>query len=430
MNTLLRLLLILSVGVVLPARVAAADDVPNRTPEEIEKLVSPIALYPDSLVALILPASTESSDVVLAARFLSFGGKESDIEKQFWHESVKALAHYPEIVRWMDENLEWMQQLGGVFAGQPADVMTAIQRLRADARARGLLADTPQQRVVVEHEVVYIVPSNPSYIHIPRYDPEVLWMRRPWHGSFISFSMGFGVGNWLFYDCDWPGRTIWVHRRHPGWVYRPFWRPPPPAARVHVVTAWKPAPHMHHRNHDRPGHRGPTVVVVPRYRDDERRAGHDRRDDHRGREHDFGRTRMPPVRPVAPGYPRVVDGGVHRPGGMPPPAARVDDRSSPPGGRMGPPPAPTSGREGHRGMNPGEVRPERGPDTPSAHGHRPAPRVPGKPASGRDRPPAPPTVSNPRPAAPVPANSVPATNENRENPENRNHDSRRLHRGH
>ena len=106
MKTLLHLLLGLCVSASLTARVFAESDEPKLSPEEIEKLVSPIALYPDSLVALILPASTASSDVVLAARFFAGGGEQSDIDKQFWAESVKSLAHYPDIIKWMDDNLQ------------------------------------------------------------------------------------------------------------------------------------------------------------------------------------------------------------------------------------------------------------------------------------------------------------------------------------
>ena len=123
-------------------------------PEELDKLVAPIALYPDSLVALILPSSTTSSDVVLAARFLADNGNPSEIDNQPWSDSVKSLAHYPDVVKWMDENLSWTRQMGDVFEAQPADVMTAIQRMRAQARSAGLLTDTPQQRIVTQDEEI------------------------------------------------------------------------------------------------------------------------------------------------------------------------------------------------------------------------------------------------------------------------------------
>lgn len=262
MKTLLRLLLGLCVSASLTARVFAESDEPKLSPEEIEKLVSPIALYPDSLVALILPASTASSDVVLAARFFAGGGEQLDIDKQFWAESVKSLAHYPDIIKWMDDNLQWSQQMGEVFTAQPADVMAGIQRLRAHAYTKGMLENTPQQRVVTDNEVIYIMPANPQVIYVPRYDPEILWMRRSWSGSFISFGLGFGIGNWLYYDCDWPSRAIWIHNRRPGWVYTPGWRPPSPAVRVNVVHEWRPDPRYYHA---RPrGYRPPSVAIHPR----------------------------------------------------------------------------------------------------------------------------------------------------------------------
>lgn len=438
MKKFLRLLLVWSVGVVSIACVAATNEVPNRSPEEIEKLASPIALYPDSLVAIILPASTESADVVLAARFLSYGGKEADVDKQFWHDTVKSLAHYPDLVKWMDENLDWTQQMGEVFAAQPADVMAAIQRLRAHARANGLLVDTPQQRVVVEQEVVYIVPANPGCIYIPRYDPDVLWMRSSFRGSFINFSVGFGVGNWLFYDCDWPGRTIWVHRRHPGWVYTPFWRPPPPAVRVNVVTAWHPSPHYYQRTYQH-GHRPPAVVVVPRPFGPEHRfhspePGRDYHDGYRDRDHRPTRPTPPaqnfpghstltvvsPVAPVAP-MTHVGVGPSHR---TPPPVVSNQRPHHPPERFMAPPAPPS-----HEPPPPQQRMhsgPSRGPGSATATLHRSAPRAPSEPAVNAPPPtppsppsqpaPAPSGVSRPanghRPSAPPPQTSQESSNNN------------------
>jgi len=96
----------------------------------------PIALYPDPLVALVLPASTAPADVVLAARYVSGGGDASQIDGQPWDASVKALARYPDVIRWLDANLDFTQALGAAFAQQPADVMQSIQRLRAQAQGK------------------------------------------------------------------------------------------------------------------------------------------------------------------------------------------------------------------------------------------------------------------------------------------------------
>src|SRR3954468_20689248 len=143
------LLLCLSLCMALVPHARAQDETtsPMRSPEELDQLFGPIALYPDALIALILPASTVSSDVVMAARYLRGNGDPARVETESWDDSVKSLSHYPEVVKWMDENLAWTKQAGEAFVAQPADVMNAIQRLRTAARAAGTLVDTPQQRV-------------------------------------------------------------------------------------------------------------------------------------------------------------------------------------------------------------------------------------------------------------------------------------------
>ncbi|HET7238297.1 MAG TPA: DUF3300 domain-containing protein, partial [Terrimicrobiaceae bacterium] len=92
------------------------------TQEELKQLLGPIALYPDALIALILPASTVPSDVVLAARYVTGKGDPAQVGGQPWDESVKSLVRYPDVVRWMDENLAWTTQVGEAFLEQPADV--------------------------------------------------------------------------------------------------------------------------------------------------------------------------------------------------------------------------------------------------------------------------------------------------------------------
>ncbi len=222
----------------LPIFAEEKSELPKLSSEELDKLVAPIALYPDSLIALVLPASTESADVVLAARYIASGSDQDAIDNQSWSDSVKSLARFPDLVKWMDENLAWTQQMGEVFEAQPADVMNAIQRMRAQARAAGLLTDTPQQKVVMQDEVICIVPAEPEVIYVPRYDPEILWMRRPYYGSFMTFGLGFGIGSWLYFDCDWFGHGIWMHDRQPGWVYHPAWRRPTGEIHRMAGTPW------------------------------------------------------------------------------------------------------------------------------------------------------------------------------------------------
>lgn len=217
------------------------------TPAQIDELLAPIALYPDPLVAIILPAATFPTDVVMAARYLKDGGSTTNIEAQDWDDSVKALARYPDVVKWMDENLAWTKQLGAAFVLQPAAVLSGTQRLRTEAIAAGNLKTTPQQTVVVEREVVRIVPAQREVIYVPVYDPVYVYRPCPvgvvYPRSIISFSIGYPAGFWLSYDCNWgintvvvvgrPYRTV-VWNRYPTWhypshaiVYHQPWRPSP-----------------------------------------------------------------------------------------------------------------------------------------------------------------------------------------------------------
>jgi hypothetical protein len=141
------------------------------SPEQLDQMLGPIALYPDPLVALILPASTVPSDLALAASYLAANGAPGGIDAQPWDPSVKALARYPEVVKWLNDNLDWTQALGAAFAQQPAEVMKSIQQLRAQARAAGTLIDTPQQKVDLEGDDIRIIPAQPDTIYVPEYDP-------------------------------------------------------------------------------------------------------------------------------------------------------------------------------------------------------------------------------------------------------------------
>jgi hypothetical protein len=192
---------------------------PNLPPEALNQLLAPIALYPDALIALILPASTVPSDVVLAARYLSSKGDPAQIANQPWDDSVKSLANYPDVLKWMDQNLEWTTQVGDAFLNQPADVMNTIQQLRAQAIAAGNLVDTPQQKIVKEETCVRIVPAEPEVIYVPQYDPEIVYVQpyEPYLGPALTFGVGFAVGPWLNYDCDWPRRRVCVGDWNPRW---------------------------------------------------------------------------------------------------------------------------------------------------------------------------------------------------------------------
>jgi len=289
MKTLLSVLLGLLIAGLSLAQPAVEGGAPKRSPEDLRKLLAPIALYPDALVSLILPASTDASDLVLAARYLASQGDPKEVDSQPWDESVKSLARYPEVVKWMDENLVWTKEVGEAFAVQPAEVMNTVQTLRKEAQAAGLLKDTPEQKVMVRDQDVYIEPAQEETLYVPSYDPEILVERRPVYGSWISFGAGFAVGSWLHYDCDWNSHRVVVYERQPGWRYHPgwHWRARDPLVPV-VVQPWRPSPHYWQYVHNQSRHDyRPVPVVRPReivISHDDRRDEDHRRWEERQRE--------------------------------------------------------------------------------------------------------------------------------------------------
>ncbi len=196
-----------------PSQTSQESSAQTLSADDLNDLLGPIALYPDALVALILPASTVPSDITLATRYLNQNGDDANVDDQPWDESVKGLARYPDVLKWMDDNLEWTNSLGEAFVEQPADVMNAIQALRGEAKAKGNLTNTPQQTVVVEKQTqeIRIVPTEPDVIYVPQYDPEIVYVRdyQPDYGPVLAFGAGFAVGAWLNYDCDWGGRGVY-----------------------------------------------------------------------------------------------------------------------------------------------------------------------------------------------------------------------------
>lgn len=230
-----------------PPPVLAEFREPALSAVELDNLVAPLALYPDALVALILPAATEPSDVVLAARFLNSQARpEAEIEAQPWIDSVKLLARYPTVIAWLDRELAWTKRIGEAFAQQPADVMTAIQRRRAQARASGALRTTSQHVVSEVESNIVIVPARPDVIYVPVYDPFAVYVSAPIHRTrvVISFGRAYSCGYWLAYGCDWGRRTIcYVDRPHRVRVWHE-----PPRTTVVVTRTWShpvhdPSPH-------------------------------------------------------------------------------------------------------------------------------------------------------------------------------------------
>ena len=170
---------------------------------QLDQLLGPIALYPDPLIAEILPASTLPAQIVLADRYVTGGGDPNQIGQQPWDASVQAVARYPSVLKWMDDNLNWTEELGQAFLNQQPDVMSSIQRLRATASKLGNLQSSPQQQVIADGSDIEIVPADPQVIYVPVYQPDQVYYDAAYGSPFITFGIGWPFGLWMDYDCDW-----------------------------------------------------------------------------------------------------------------------------------------------------------------------------------------------------------------------------------
>lgn len=192
---------------------------------ELDELLAPIALYPDPLLAQVVPAATFIDQLEEAQRVLGGSTDDNRIGSQSWDVSVKSVAHYPQILQKMVEERDWTTALGQAYVNQSTDVGKSIQRLRAEARAAGSLVTTSQQQVIAEGNVIKIVPAQPQVIYVPQYNPEVVYVNNgPSTGekiaaAAITFGAGLAIGAWLNNDWDWRGRGIYYHGWvGPGWI--------------------------------------------------------------------------------------------------------------------------------------------------------------------------------------------------------------------
>lgn len=228
-NCIVSFMLLLALCLSAPFSALAQQYAPYPfTDRELDDLLAPIALYPDPLLAQMLPAATYPEDVADAAAWLQGGGRMEDVDYQDWDENVRAIAHYPDVLNMMAADMDWTADVGDAFLNQPEDVTDSIQRLRAEARAVGNLVSTSEQSVIVEDGYIQIVPAHPQYVYIPQYDPSVVYVERPVGvAPFIAFGVGLAIGDWLSMDFDWHSHHVIYHGwSRPGWVNksRPFVR--------------------------------------------------------------------------------------------------------------------------------------------------------------------------------------------------------------
>jgi hypothetical protein len=167
---------------------------------ELDRVVSPIALYPDPLLAQVLAASTYSADIPDAARwadqhhYLTDAALTAAIEADRlpWDPSVQALLPFPSVLSMMASSMPWTEELGAAFLAQQADVMDAVQRMRHSAQGYGYLRTTPRY-TVSSGPYIEIIPTSPAFIVVPYYDPLVVFAP-PRRGLYVGGVIGVGFG--------------------------------------------------------------------------------------------------------------------------------------------------------------------------------------------------------------------------------------------
>jgi Protein of unknown function (DUF3300) len=251
----LQRLILLSAGLMLllggPAEMLGQDQAPAeqtpateparsvapQTASQLDALVAPIALYPDALVAQVLAASTHPEQIAYADDWLAQNTNANqkkladEVNEQAWDPSVKALTQFPSVLHNMARNLAWTSSLGEAFTKQQADVMAAVQRMRAKAHAAGNLKSSSQITVVQDNPSTLVIkPANPQVVYVPQYNPALVYgtpyvvpsyvppvvVVTPslYWSSGIAIGSGWGWGwggfGWGFgaWNCGWGGGNV------------------------------------------------------------------------------------------------------------------------------------------------------------------------------------------------------------------------------
>ena len=195
---------------------------------QLESLVSPIALYPDSLLSQVLMASTYPLEVAEAENWLEANQrltteqKQDALKKETWDNSVKSLVMVPDVLKMMGSKLSWTQQLGDAYLAQPKDVMSAVQSLRKKAQQAGNLKSDNQVKVSTQQSYIVIQPTNPEVIYVPQYNPTVVygaWAYPAYPpppvynpaGGMMAFGAGVAVGAAMWSYPDWRSGSITIN---------------------------------------------------------------------------------------------------------------------------------------------------------------------------------------------------------------------------
>jgi hypothetical protein len=251
------------------ATTAAAQAAPYYPPDQMERMVSRVALYPDPLLAQVLAAATFPDEIPDAAAWADQhhdqNGSELaasiDADQLPWDPSVQALLPFPNVLHMMASDMRWTGDLGNAFLGQQQDVMYAVQRMRQRARDYGYLRSGPQI-VVAGGPYITIMPARPDYVVVPYYDPVVVYAR-PRVGFFVGTAIGFRFGvalgapfrpwGWGYNRIAWDRRVVfinnapwqrtWVNRHEYHHPYTVHYYPEHRNFREHEVS-------LHGREHD------------------------------------------------------------------------------------------------------------------------------------------------------------------------------------
>ncbi len=222
---------------------AEGDQAPPMSPEQIDSLVAPIALYPDALLAQTLAASTYPLEIMQLDQWMAKNTNLKDkaladaVAKQPWDPSVQSMAAFPDVVKRMAENIQWMTEIGNAFLDQQKDVMDAVQRMRAKAQGTGNLKTGGETKVESKttsggQQVVVIEQTNPESVYVPSYDPTVVYGAAPADapyypytypgyqpGTALAWGTAIAVGgawannnNWG--SCDWDDANVTINNNN------------------------------------------------------------------------------------------------------------------------------------------------------------------------------------------------------------------------
>src|SRR6267154_2577559 len=270
--------LALAVGGALVKPVAAQQPAADKilTPAQLQDVVGPIALYPDDLVGIVLPASTYPLQIVEAERFVEKRKQDQNLTpNQDWDDSVVALLNYPEVVHLLSDDLDWTWDLGTAVLNQRADVLDAIQSFRTRARGAGNLRTDDRQTVTTQNDgSIAIAPADPQVIYVPYYEPErvVVYQSEPVYSYYpwaypvyyypypvgYRFHTDFFWGVTSYFSIGWHSHLLhvhyWGHDDFPyyGWnYYAPYYARSYINVNINVPRGgyvWEPR----HRYGDRP----------------------------------------------------------------------------------------------------------------------------------------------------------------------------------